>query len=136
MLYAECLLNFAAILCLSSISSTYSCSPPQYHSCLLLFKFPTLCLTSSTVSHARPQLCCSHLLLIFEADVTVDCVYEPGGANLCMHGYHWLPPLWPRTQPRATGSIYVLEMRVLLRHTDTRGKFVLEGKKKSVCVQG
>lgn len=63
------------------------------HFSLMLFKFPTLCLTSDTISHIRPPLCRSeqtHPLLVFEADVTVDCVYKPGGPNLCTltTGYH------------------------------------------------
>lgn len=70
--------------------------PPIVHSVhfsLLLFNFPTLCLTLDTISHTRPPLCCSeqtHPLLVFEADVTVDCVYKPGGPNLCTFttGYH------------------------------------------------
>lgn len=59
------------------------------------FRFPAWqCLASDTISRTRTQLCCSeqtHPMLVFEAHVTVDCVYKPDRPNLCTFttGYHF-----------------------------------------------
>lgn len=121
------------------------CPPLQtiYFS-LLPSKTKALCISLSLnfMLNFRQHIPHKVSILLLRANTPKPCRRGRCNCRLCvqarqtkpLHGYHWLPPLWPRTRPRTTGSIYGPEERVLLRHIGKHSGKAGAKEKASVCV--